>query len=45
MDMVRKKCIVIGYINDHSKQLMLVVNMTFSMHMELVPSHGKVNKI
>jgi hypothetical protein len=45
MDWVRKICIVTGYTNDHSKQLMLVVNMTFSMHKELVPSHGKVNII
>ena len=38
----------IRYTNDHSKQLMLVVlNMTFSIHKELVyvPSHGKVNII
>ena len=33
---VRKKCIATGYANDHSKQLMLVVNMAFSMHKELV---------
>jgi hypothetical protein len=40
-----EKCIATGYTNDHSKQLMLVVNMTFSIHKELlyVASHGKVN--
>ena len=34
-----------GYTNDHSKQVMLVVNMTLSTHKELVyaPAHGKVN--
>jgi N6-adenosine-specific RNA methylase IME4 len=44
----QKKCIATGYTNDHSKQLILVVvNMTFSIHKELVyaPSHGKVNII
>jgi hypothetical protein len=46
-DGVRKKCIATGYTNDHSKQFMLVVNMTFSIHKELVyvPSHGTVNII
>ena len=44
----QKKCIATGYTNDHSKQLMLVVvNMTFSIHKELVyvPSYGTVNII
>jgi N6-adenosine-specific RNA methylase IME4 len=44
----QKKCIATGHTNDHSKQLILVVvNMTFSIHKELVyaPSHGKVNII
>ena len=41
----QKKCIATRYTNGHSKQLMLVENMTFSIHKELVyvPSHGKVN--
>jgi hypothetical protein len=43
----QKKCIATGYANDHSKQLMLVVNMAFSMHKELVyvPWHGTVSII
>jgi len=47
MDRVRKNALQEG-TNDHSKQLMLVVvNMTFSIHKEFVyvPSHGKVNII
>jgi hypothetical protein len=42
-----EKCIVAGYTNDHSKQLMLVMNMTFSIHKEVVyvPSYGTVNII
>jgi hypothetical protein len=41
----QKKCIATGYTNDHSKHLMFVQNMTFSIHKELVyvPSHGQVN--
>jgi hypothetical protein len=43
----QKKCIATGYTNDHAKQLMLVVNMTFSIHKELVyvPSHGTVVEV
>ena len=43
----QKKCIATGYPNDHSKQLMLVVNMAFSINKELVyvPSDGTVNII
>ena len=40
-----EKCIATGYTNNHSKQLVLVVNITLSIHKELVPSHGKVNII